>query len=84
MARWIEMSRAVLNARYSGCVGFALFGCWHERFSDAPGAQHSQLQKKCGEIDNAQLAYSGHASAVCPSADIRAAQRIAVPQIKEW
>jgi hypothetical protein len=24
---------------------FALFGSWHERFSDAAGAQHSQLQK---------------------------------------
>ena len=41
-----------------GCAGFALFGRWHERFSDAAGAQHSQLQK-CGEIDNARLAYSG-------------------------
>jgi hypothetical protein len=28
-----------------GCVGFALFDRWHERFSDAAGAQHSQLQK---------------------------------------
>jgi hypothetical protein len=33
------------NCLIFGRVGFALFGCWHERFSDAAGAQHSQLQK---------------------------------------
>ena len=66
-----------------GCAGFAMLGCWHQRFSDAAGAQHSQLQKMRRDWQ-CPVSVFRHGSAVCPSADIRAAQRIAVPQIEEW